>query len=216
MHHYTKEQSAYMRELTLSNYSYHDHAETFNRRFPENPITITNVKTWRTNHQCFGNRKGYFPKGNVPWNKGTHYYAAGCERTWFSESHLPHNTQEVGTVMIIKDHHGRSYYKIKTAMPKTWKFLHVKVWEDHNGPVPKGSMIRFFDGDSLNCDISNLYMITMRENAIMNHLHIIPHDEESLAVARTLCNLSTIKNARRHPTQAAKEAPDGKEPGKPD
>lgn len=96
--------------------------------------------------------------------------------------------------------------KVKTGMPKQWKYLHVKVWEDHFGPVPKGSVISFFDDDPLNCDISNLYCITQRENAIMNHLHIRPHDKESLEVARSLCNLSTIKNARRHPTQA-KEIP---------
>lgn len=207
MRHYTKEQNDYLRELTKADLSYAECVRKFNERFPENAMTKDSIKTWRTNHQCFGNRKGYFPKGNEPWNKGTHYCAPGCEKTWFSAEHLPHNTQPVGTVALVKDKSGRNYYKIKIAMPKTWKYLHVKVWEDHHGPVPKGSMISFFDGNPLNCDIDNLYCITKRENAIMNHLSIRPHDKESLEVARSLCNLSTIKNARRHPTQAAREVP---------
>lgn len=44
-------------------------------------------------------------------------------------------------------------------------FLHTHVWEQHHGPVPKGRQLRFIDGDTLNCDISNLQLHVPRRLA---------------------------------------------------
>lgn len=42
------------------------------------------------------------------------------------------------------------------------------VWEMHNGPIPKGHVIRFIDGNNLNCNIENLKLITRKEHAQLN------------------------------------------------
>ena len=41
------------------------------------------------------------------------------------------------------------------------------VWQDINGEIPEGMIVVFKD-DKLNCDISNLEMITREENLIRN------------------------------------------------
>jgi hypothetical protein len=53
--------------------------------------------------------------------------------------------------------HGRSYKRIKKD--GKMQLLHRVVWEEANGPIPKGSKIYFKDGDSTNCELSNLKMI---------------------------------------------------------
>ena len=63
-------------------------------------------------------------------------------------------------------------------------------WEKCNGPVPKGKMIIFADGDPLNTDISNLMMIDMSQNAVMNHKGIRGSDRESMEAA---VNVASIK-----------------------
>ena len=39
-----------------------------------------------------------------------------------------------------------------------YKMKQHVVWEKHHGKIPKGKIIVFLDNNSLNCDISNLYL----------------------------------------------------------
>ena len=41
-------------------------------------------------------------------------------------------------------------------------------WEQRNGPIAKGQMIRFKDGNTLNCDVNNLMLVTRSSNLDMN------------------------------------------------
>lgn len=43
--------------------------------------------------------------------------------------------------------------------------LHVVVWEEANGPVPKGMIVVFKDGDTMNVTLENLEIITRQEAA---------------------------------------------------
>lgn len=46
---------------------------------------------------------------------------------------------------------------------ENWKMLHLHVWEVSHGPVPAGHLITFKDGDRLNCELTNLEMISQQE-----------------------------------------------------
>ena len=48
------------------------------------------------------------------------------------------------------------------------------IWEQHNGPIPKGSVVSFKDGNKLNCDIDNLFLTTQEEIMLRNSLHNYP------------------------------------------
>ncbi len=47
---------------------------------------------------------------------------------------------------------------------KRWRPVHIIVWESHHGPVPKGFMVCFKDGDKKNISPDNLELRTRREN----------------------------------------------------
>jgi len=119
-----------------------------------------------------GGRKTRFQKGLVPANKGKKMPAEIYEKTkhtFFKTGHTPANTRKIFSERVTKN----GYVEIKIAEPNKWKLKHRLVWEQHNGKIPKGYNIQFKDGNSQNCDISNLYIISrseqMNDNTILRY-----------------------------------------------
>ena len=102
-----------------------------------------------------------FKKGHKSFNKGKHHIHSSA--TKFKVGHIPNNYKPVGSKRLTKD----GYYEIKIAEPNIWEAFHRMVWQDINGEIPEGMIVVFKD-DKLNCDISNLEMITREENLIRN------------------------------------------------
>ena len=48
----------------------------------------------------------------------------------------------------------------RTKADKRTVYLHHVIWEEHNGPIPPRHKLAFKDGNHLNCDISNLELLT--------------------------------------------------------
>lgn len=119
-------------------------------------------------------------KGTTPPNKGrkqTDYMSQEAidrtRATTFKKGHLPHNTyNEIGKITVRYERSGgnnpRPYKYICIELAK-WVPLHKVMWEEVNGPVPKGHCLWFKDGDSLNVELSNLELITRKENYARNH-----------------------------------------------
>lgn len=114
-------------------------------------------------------RKHWIKKGTPPPNKGKkqkeYMSKEAIERTKvtrFKKGSLPHNTLEDNTITERKDKSGRIYKYIRIKLAK-WVPYHRYLWEQYNGAIPKGYNIQFRDGDTLNCDIDNLYMISRSE-----------------------------------------------------
>ena len=56
-----------------------------------------------------------------------------------------------------------------------WRLLHRENWKKKHGKYPKnGQAIIFIDGNKLNCDISNLALITRQELMLKNSVHNLP------------------------------------------
>lgn len=110
-----------------------------------------------------------FRKGHTPMNKGQKgVYGKGSEKGWFKKGSNPKNTKKDGDISIRKDSHGRPYKHIRIAKGK-WVHYHRYLWEKHTGkPIPKGFVVTFKDGDSMNCVVENLELISMGENARRN------------------------------------------------
>ena len=127
-------------------------------------------------------RLSQFKKGSIPMNKGVkmpaHIYEK-AKKTMFKKGNKPHNTRIEGEFSDRKDKTGSiyRYIKIKDAH---WVLYHRYVWEQVNGPIPKGHVVMFIDGNTLNCTIENLKLITLAENAIRNSIHQYPKEVKDL------------------------------------
>ena len=81
------------------------------------------------------------------------------------------NAKPVGTISKRLDKRsGKTYQYIKVEKHK-WIPLARYVWIRHNGNIPPKHYIRFKDGDTLNCRIDNLVMLSYKEHAKLNVDH---------------------------------------------
>lgn len=114
-----------------------------------------------------------FKPGNIPFNKGKKGFG-GWEPTQFKKGNKPLNYRPVGSERVSVD----GYVEIKVADPGKWRHKHVVTWEEENGPVPKGKVLLFLDGNQLNVSVDNLQLITRSQLARLNNLDLISHDAD--------------------------------------
>lgn len=154
-------------------------------------ITVKQLVSFVKNHKILSGRTGYFEKGSDPWNKGTKGLMKPNE-TSFQKGHTPANRKPVGSERIdSKD--GYILTKTDQVNPYTgydgfYRAKHVVLWEQHNGPVPNGNVVRFVDGDKTNINIHNLMLVDLGVNAQLNALKYGEHPKETkptiLAIAK--------------------------------
>ncbi len=63
---------------------------------------------------------------------------------------------------------GLTYKFIKVEQPNKWMPYNRYVWEQANGEIPSSHVIRYIDGDTLNCELSNLECISRGELMVQN------------------------------------------------
>ena len=149
-------------------------AELINKTFNKN-INAAQVKAVRARLKIKSGLTGHFEKGHIPPNKGRKgFYSPGSEKGWFKKGNTPWNYAQVGDEAWTTD----GYLKVKIAEPNIWKQKHVMIWESKNGKVPDGFVICFRDGNHANCDIENLVLISRAEHSIMNNQHLRSEDPE--------------------------------------
>jgi hypothetical protein len=102
-----------------------------------------------------------FIKGHTPWNKGMKGLQIGGEETRFKKGHVPVNYKPIGWTRI--DVEGYHWTKVEEGL-NGWVLTHRLAWEMEHGPIPKGAIIRFKDGNKLNFDIENLFIIDTKQN----------------------------------------------------
>jgi hypothetical protein len=111
--------------------------------------------------------------------------------TQFKKGNVPKNHKPVGSISIRKSNKRNTAYQyIKIAEPNKWKMLHVVEYEKHNGPVPKGYIVIFADGDTMNTDISNLLLVSRQQLAVMNRWNLHGENTEQ---AETAANIASLK-----------------------
>ncbi len=119
-----------------------------------------------------GPHKSTYKKGRIPENKGkkmSKQLYEKCAPTMFKKGHAPHNQKAKGDDISIRtDNRGVKILYIRLAVGK-WEYLSRHTWRSFFGKIPPGHIIIHKDGDTMNCRIENLAMITKAENARRNH-----------------------------------------------
>lgn len=118
-----------------------------------------------------------FQKGAKPFNAGlprrSWMSAQGIKKvskSQYKSGNLPwhtHNCYEV----VKWQKPGEKPYLIIYLKPTVRKYLHRHIWEQTNGPIPKGAKIVFKDGNTLNCNLDNLEILSNGELMLRNSAH---------------------------------------------
>lgn len=155
--------------------------------------TSEQIKGYRARHHLISGLTGCFVKGRTPHNKGKHVSYPGMRPTQFKKGHKPQNHRPVGSERVNAD----GYRERKVAEPNVWRAVHLLAWEAVNGPVPKGHVVIFKDSDRLNCDISNLLLVSRAELARMNQRHLISTDPNLTEVGQNIARLISATTKKK-------------------
>lgn len=168
-HKYTKEEHEFLKTF-VPGHTYKEIVEAYNQKFEE-PITTLRVKSYIGNHKLNTGKTGRYEKGHVPANKGKHQPTVGrMAETQFKKGGLPPNTKPIGYERITKDGYIEVKVKMRPSSPScndNFIFKHHLVWEEANGPIPKGYKLTFLDGNKQNCILENLAFVTDAEHLQM-------------------------------------------------
>jgi hypothetical protein len=138
-----------------------------------------------------------FKPGHTPHNKGKQLNAEIYEKvapTMFKKGNKPHNTKPNGTINLRADKTGRFYQYIKIK-DSHWELLQRYVWTQANGEIPPGSVVIFLDGNYLNCELSNLQVISRKENMARNTIQRYPAELQE--VMKLTCKLKRKTNGKQ-------------------
>lgn len=119
-----------------------------------------------------------FKKGQPAHNKGlrrpgwgpgrmkeTQFKKGNVSKRWDPESYV------VGTLRMNAD--GYVDMKVREG-GRGWRAFHVELWEDVNGPVPRGYTVCFKDHDRLNLDLANFELVSRADLCRRNSIHNLP------------------------------------------
>lgn len=145
-----------------------------------------------------GHKPTQFKKGHVPFNKGKKGISyPGMEPTQFKPGNRPWNYMPVGSERVNAD----GYVDIKIADPNKWKGKHILIWEAANGPVPRGYVVIFGDGNNRNFEPDNLLLVTRAQLVRLNQSNLIQNDAEltktGIILADIYNKIGKIKKAKR-------------------
>ncbi|MDR1902790.1 MAG: HNH endonuclease [Treponema sp.] len=102
------------------------------------------------------------------------------------------------------------YTMIKIAEPNVWDYKHRQLWEAANGPVPKGHMVIFADGNISNLELNNLLLVSKREFGVMNLMRLRFSDKDLTKTGKLVADLYMLARKRKG------ELKDRKKPRAPD
>ena len=168
---YTEDQAQFIRD-NYTGRSIKEMTLIFNERFGTDK-TWQQIKTFVHNRGITSGRTGRFHRGHKPWNAGTRGQGlTGPNPGSFKEGNVPPNRKPLGSERICsKD----GFISIKiaerdpyTGFPTRYKHKHAHIWEQANGPVPKGKVVAFIDSDKTNCEPENLMLISRAELLKLN------------------------------------------------
>ncbi|MEC0935440.1 HNH endonuclease signature motif containing protein [Bacillus atrophaeus] len=165
----------------------------FNDRFGLN-LTKSQIAAFKKNNRLSSGLDGRFKSGHVPFNKGKKGLVCGGKETQFKKGQRALNYRPIGSERVSVD----GYIEIKIANPGKWRMKHLVLWEEANGPVPKGHCLLFLDGNKLNVTLDNLQLITRSQLIRMNQNGLISKDADLTKTGTVIAEiLSKIGERKR-------------------
>ncbi len=128
-------------------------------------------REYKKNHGIVSGLDCRFREGHEPANKGkkmSREKYEKCKATMFRKGSVPANRMEIGEYTHTTEGYLVRKVQEKGTQRERFEFVHRKVWEERNGPIPEGKMVGFLDGDKDNCSIENLVLLDRAENLELN------------------------------------------------
>lgn len=182
-HFYTEEQKSFLTR-NIKGRTRKELCEMFNKHFNLN-LGLNQITAYVKNNGLSSGIDARFRQGDNPWNKGKKGICTGGEQTQFKKGQRPHNYKPVGSERVNSD----GYVDVKIADPNKWRAKHQLLWEEENGPIPKGYVIIFGDSDRRNFQQDNLILVSKSQLAILNKNQLIKNDADLTRVGIVIADI---------------------------
>ena len=191
LHIWSDEEKAYLKEIVVGR-SHKEITELMNEKF-EYQFEVKQIKNAIKRYKLNTGRTGYFPKGNIPFNKGTKGLCK-ANKTSFKKGHIPSNSRPVGSERVNVD----GYTEIKVSEPNKFRLKQRVLYEQyHNVKLSKDEIIIFLDQDKGNFNIDNLAKVTRHQLLQLNKNRLIKDNAEltkaGINIANILIKLNELK-----------------------
>lgn len=169
-------------------------------------FTQSRMKVFRAKYHIRSGVTGWYQKGHSPGTKGKTIEEickndpeklARVRSTQYKKGDRPANELPVGSIAVNSYGYKLRKRQMEGTLWERWEFLHRAVWEEHNGPIPDGMSVTFKDSDKLNCDISNLMLVTRGENAALTRMHYRFEDPDLTETALNVIRLRQKAQAKK-------------------
>lgn len=119
-------------------------------------------------------KQSQLKKGNIPFNKGVPIdqwmskdKIENSKATRFKKGDKIYNEKSDFELSLRSVNSGYPYYYIRLKKAK-WTLYHRWLWEFAYGKIPSGYNVQFKDGNSLNVTLSNLFLISKKDQSVIN------------------------------------------------
>lgn len=197
---------------TLPISAYH---AAFQQEFARPEISAANLHSLRKRKGWRTGRTGRFAGGHATWNKGQHHAPPGSAKGHFQKGNVPANRKFIGHERIGKE----GYVEISVDQPNPWtghsrRYVqkHRYLWEQANGPLPAGMVLKSVDGDRTNTDPANWQAIPRALLPILNggrHKQRPAYDDAAPEVRPAIMAVAKLKHRARTVRQGK---PDNRQP----
>lgn len=186
-----------------------EYHHAFCAEFGRTDITAGGLNGFRKRMGWKTGRTGQFAKGEPSANKGKTCPPGrggrhpNAQRTQFKKGQLPHNTKYLGHERVNVD----GYVEISvdqenphTGYERRYVHKHVWLWEQANGPVPDGHVLKCLDTDKTNTDPSNWEAIPRGVLAKLNggrHKKHLAYNEASPELRPAVMAIAKVSHRAR-------------------
>lgn len=154
LHKWTKEEINYLGAI-CNGKSYKDIMYEMNRKF-EYDFTYSQIAGAFQRYNFKNGIDTTFKKGEASWNKGI-------------KGNIPSNYKPIGSEIVDSD----GFILIKLDEPSKWEPKQRYLYKKNVGPIKKGNVIIFLDGNKRNFDTDNLAQVTRSQLLTLNKYKLI-------------------------------------------
>lgn len=186
-----------------------DYHRVFVEAFGRADVSAVNLHSLRKRKGWRTGRTGRIEPGTVPHNKGKPFNPPGSEKGRFKAGSIPPNRTEIGTERIGRD--GYIEMCVDRVNPYTghsrrYMHKHRYLWEQDNGPLPKGMALKSLDGDRTNCDPANWEAIPRALLPLLNggrFKRSVAYDDAAPELRPTVLAVAKLKHRVREVRKSA-------------
>lgn len=173
----------------------------FCKKFHRLDVSLTNYNCLCKRNGWLTGRTGNFVKGCVPPNKGKKMsFNAKSAATQFKKGHRSKNTKYLGHERMNVD----GYVEISvaetnphTGFERRYVFKHRHLWEQINGPVPDGMVLKSLDGNKSNADPANWVAIPRAMLPGLNGIYGRDYDAAPDELKPTIMAITKLEHVAR-------------------